>query len=300
MGYTNYWAYQPSHPAYGAAWPAIVQDTRRILDQIRATGIVLAGPDGLRAPVVDLEEGIAFNGDATRSLHGDAFQLFAPLPRHPRGIPTATAHCTTRRLPYDLAVAAVLLRVALLVPDAFAVQSGGRWEAEWACGAHRSLAHTRQGARQVIADLFGIEPQDSPLRDSLTGVRFTAPATPSAARPSARTFQVDQAVHVHAYGNWRAGTVTKIGRTRVTVRYTRNADGQPDERAFPTDQIQPAEGVALVPVHQLRRGDVVVQTGGEDLTVADVGQRAHRYRTVRYTDESQAEILAQTLMRVRT
>ncbi len=104
--YTHHWAYQPSHPAYRTAWPTILHDTHRIIDQIRGSGIVLAGPDGLRAPVLDPDEGIAFNGDATRSLHRDALQLFAPLP-------------ATRGHP------------------------------------HRH----RAGARQVIADLFDIEPR---------------------------------------------------------------------------------------------------------------------------------------------
>ena len=67
-----------------------------------------------------------------------------------------------------------------------------------------------------------------------------------------RYFQRDQAVHVYADGTWRPGTVTKLGRTRVTVRYLRRADSQADERPFPTSQIQPADGVALVPVDRLR------------------------------------------------
>jgi len=167
-------------------------------------------------------------------------------------------------------------------------------DVEWAHGAHLALAYTRRGARDLVAELFDVDPVDSPLRDSLIGIRFTAPATPTVARPPARTFQVDQAVHVHAYGNWRPGTVTKIGRSRVTVRYARNADGTPDERAFRTDQIQPADGVALVPLSKLRRGDIVARADGDDLTVERVGQGSRRYRTVTYTDGSQVEISAQT------
>ena len=159
-------------------------------------------------------------------------------------------------------------------------------EAEWAHGAHLSLAHTRRGARQLVAELFDVDPPDDPLRDSLTGIRFTTPATPAnptAPPPAARTFQVDPAVHVHAYGNWRPSTVTKIGRSRVTVRYARNADG-----------------VALVPVPQLQRGDGLAQAEGKDLNVADVGRGSRRLRTVTYTDGSQVDMSAQTLMRVRT
>jgi len=177
------WAYQPSHPAYRTAWPTIVADTRRIIDHVHATGIVLAGPDGLREPVCDPHEDIAFNGDATRSLHGDPCQLLAPLPRHPRGIPTAVASCATGRRPYDLGVAAVLLRCVLLVPEAFAVASDGRWEAEWAHGAHQPLSGPRTGARQLLADLFDLDPTDSPLREHLTGVHVAAPTTPQAPRP---------------------------------------------------------------------------------------------------------------------
>jgi len=301
--YAHRYAYLPGHPAYRAAWPTIVADTRRIFDHVRTAGIVLAGPDGLREPVCDPHEDIAFNGDATRSLHGDPMQLLAPLPRHPRGIPIATAFCTTGRRPYDLGVAAVLLRCVLLVPEAFAVASDGRWEVEWAYGAHQPLAGPRTGARRLVADLFDLDPTDSPLREHLTGVRFAAPTTGQAPRPPAGTFQVDQAVHVHAYGNWRRGVVTKIGRSRVTVRYARNAEGQPDERAFPTDQIRTADGVDLVGVDRLRDGDVLVGPvgdGTDDLTVAHVGPGLRRYRTVTYTDGSQVQISAQTLMRVRT
>jgi hypothetical protein len=304
--YTHRWAYQPAHPAYHAAWPAILDDTGRILDHVAATGIIVAGPHGCGAPVIDASEGIAFNGDATCGLHGDPFTLLPPMPRHPRGIPTATAFCATGRRPYDVAVAAVLLRLALLVPDAFAVSSDGAWDLEWAHGAQLPLAPTGRGARALIVDLFDLDPPDSPLRDTLTGVRFTPPTAPTAptgptgGRLAARSFQVDQAVHVHAYGNWRPGTVTKIGRSRVTVRYARNAAGTPDERAFPTDQIQPAHGVALVAVSRLRRGDLVVQAGGDDLVVEKVRPGPRRYRTVTYTDGSQVDISTQTVMRVRT
>jgi hypothetical protein len=84
------------------------------------------------------------------------------------------------------------------------------------------------------------------------------------------------------------------------VRYIRNADGQTDERAFPTTQVHPCDGVALVAVDQLQRGDVVVAIGGEDLSVADVRPGRRRYRIVSYANGSEAEMLAQTLMRVRT
>lgn len=104
---------------------------------------------------------------------------------------------------------------------------------------------------------------------------------------------------MHAYGTWRAGTVTKLGRTRVTVRYVRNAAGQLDERSFPTTAVHPADGVALVAVDQLQHGDVVIGADGDDLTVDTVAPAGRRRRVVRYTDASRATVSAQTVLRVR-
>ena len=102
-----------------------------------------------------------------------------------------------------------------------------------------------------------------------------------------------------AYGNWRPGTVTKIGRSGSVPHSFANADGDTDERAFPTDLMRPAEGLTLVAVHGLRRGLVVMPTDG-DATVADVLPGQRRYRSVVYTDGSRAEVSAQALMRVGT
>jgi hypothetical protein len=60
---------------------------------------VIAGPDGRRSPLLDPATGIEFNGDATIDLAAEAFGLLAPLPTHPSGHPTATAHCTTAANP---------------------------------------------------------------------------------------------------------------------------------------------------------------------------------------------------------
>jgi hypothetical protein len=174
MGYTHYWAYQPSHPAYARAWPAILADTRAIINRVRQAGIVIADPDGHHRPILDDRDGVGFNGDATSDLDAEAFQLLAPLPTIPAGTPTATAFCKTNRNPYDLAVASVLLRMALLLPDVFALASDGEWEREWKHGAMAWHAHQPAGlgARTVVADLLGIAPVHSPLRDRLDRVRF--------------------------------------------------------------------------------------------------------------------------------
>ena len=170
--YRHYWAYQPSHPGYAHAWPTILADSRRIIEAVRRAGIVIAGPDGYRRPTLDPGEDFALNGDATTDLDGEAFQLLGPLPVLPQGRPTATAFCTTGRKPYDLAVSAILLRCALLLPRAFAMASDGAWDREWAHGATLGAAAPPLGARAVIADLFDLRPQDSPLRTTVAGIRL--------------------------------------------------------------------------------------------------------------------------------
>ena len=216
---THSWAYQPSHPAYRTAWPTIVDDARRIIDHVRRLGIVVAGPDGRSGPILDPASGIEFNGDATTDLAGDPFTLMAPLPDHPRGLPTATAAVTTNRRPYDLAVTAVLLRCALLVPEAFAVASDASWD-QWGNGSPSwPAAAIRHSPRRIVADLFDARPAVSPLRVGLRGIQFTSPQvtsppTPAPALRPVHQFEVGEAVHVHAYGNWRAGTVARLGRTR--------------------------------------------------------------------------------------
>lgn len=176
--YRHHWAYQPSHPDYAHAWPTILADSRRIIEAVRHAGIVIAGPDGYRRPTLDPEEGLALNGDATTDLAGEAFQLIAPLPVLPQGRPTATAFCTTGRKPYDLAVSAILLRCALLLPQSFAIASDeGAWDREWAHGATPGTTAPPVGARTVIADLFDLRPSNNPLRATVAGVRF-ATGTP--------------------------------------------------------------------------------------------------------------------------
>ncbi len=246
---TRSWAHRPSHPAYAKAWPTIVADTAAIIERVSRFGVVIAGPHGHGSPNLDSSDGIAFNGDVTGGLAGDAFGLLAPLPARPEGIPTATAHCTTGGKPYDLAVASVLLRCALLVPEAFTVAGTGDeappWARRWA-PKPTAVAPLPLFARAVLAELFGSTPAGAG-NDADTG-GGDAPSGPASGR-----LQVGQPVHVPAYGNWRPGTVTKLARTRVTVRYVRNADGDTDERAFPMAQVLPADGVGLEPVHRLPR-----------------------------------------------
>ena len=135
---THAWAYQPSHPAYRTAWPTILTDTRRIIEHVRRLGIVIAGPNGRRAPVLDPAEGLEFNGDATTDLAGGSF--------------------------------------VLLAPDAFAVASNAPWHGEWANGSPLwPAAAIRHSARRVVADLFDTRPAASPLHESIRDIHFATP-----------------------------------------------------------------------------------------------------------------------------
>ena len=163
MGYTHHWSIPLAHPDYAKAWPGIIDDTRRIIDAVRATGVVIAGPDGYRRPILDTTQGIAFNGDATTDLDYETFVIAPPVPADR---PRTFGFCKTGRRPYDLAVATVLLRCRLLLPEVFLIRSTGDWEREWAHGVTPSLpgaAGRALGARRLVADLFGAVPRTNPL-----------------------------------------------------------------------------------------------------------------------------------------
>ena len=54
------------------------------------------------------------------------------------------------------------------------------------------------------------------------------------------TYEVGDKVAVHAYGRSRPGVVTKLGRTKVTVDYQQNRQGDRNERAFQAHFVVPA------------------------------------------------------------
>lgn len=56
------------------------------------------------------------------------------------------------------------------------------------------------------------------------------------------TYRVGQAVTVDAFGRLRQGVVTKLGRTRVTVRFASNQEGTNiHEKAFPAYDVRPLD-----------------------------------------------------------
>lgn len=123
---------------------------------------MIAGYDGWRRPTLHVEgHGIAFNGDASTDLDADAFTLTPPLPIAPQA--RAVNVCKTNRKPYDVAVAAVLLRCTVLLPDVFLIRSDGAWDAEWAHGAAQGNGPALPSARNLVGALFGPVPATSPF-----------------------------------------------------------------------------------------------------------------------------------------
>ncbi len=173
MQYRHLWVYHPIEHCYAAAWPRILADTARILRRTADLGIIICGPDGHGAPVLDTHRGIAFNGDA--SGQAEPLRLSAPH-RDPHPSPCGTpapgvGSCQTDRRPYDVAVAAVLLRCHLLLGDDFRLRSDGAWDLEWAVGVRVG----QPSPRHLVAALFGATPALSPLHPP------PAPATTSPA-----------------------------------------------------------------------------------------------------------------------
>jgi hypothetical protein len=171
MGYTHYWAYRPDHPAYRQEWPAIVDAAGRIAAHLRQAGITIAGPAGHGQPRLDLASGVSFNGDAAAELDCEPFTL-APPQETTDASQAVSTFCKTNRLPYDVAVAGLLLFCQQLVPQVFTIASDGEWDREWANGAggwQPDPADTELSARGLVAELFDIRPQASPLSEDLPG-----------------------------------------------------------------------------------------------------------------------------------
>ncbi|SPO04386.1 uncharacterized protein DNG_07071 [Cephalotrichum gorgonifer] len=114
MGYTHYYqVIQWDSPAWQAAWPLLVRDTRRIID---SAGIPVTGEDG---PIISsTEDSICFNG-----VDGDGHEPFCMDEENNRSF----AFTKTARKPYDLVVCCVLLRAHMLAPKCLDIRSDGYW-----------------------------------------------------------------------------------------------------------------------------------------------------------------------------
>jgi hypothetical protein len=57
--------------------------------------------------------------------------------------------------------------------------------------------------------------------------------------PVETTYRIAQAVLVHSFGRWREGQITKLGRTRVTVDYQTNKQGDRRTKTFTAADVMP-------------------------------------------------------------
>jgi hypothetical protein len=122
------------------------QDARRIVDRVRELGIAL-GPG-----VEDYEDrtgpecnerwiwlnGVGDGEHETLLVYGpgrEALDAIADAQRWSGRSGFLWAFCKTARKPYDLAVAAILLRLHELAPEAFVIASDGSWHDAWLHGA---------------------------------------------------------------------------------------------------------------------------------------------------------------------
>ena len=93
-------------------------------------------------------------------------------------------------------------------------------------------------------DVRGSHGEAGPLRFGSRSAADMAPERPyykgytfGEVRPVAREYYVGKPVKVHAFGRLRDGHVTKLGRSRITVEYKRNREGELAERAFAATEI---------------------------------------------------------------
>ncbi|MFF4482962.1 hypothetical protein ACFY1A_38975 [Streptomyces sp. NPDC001520] len=165
MGYTHYFAYSPRTKAFRESWPSMVADTRRIVAHVQSLGIAITGPMGRGQPEIT-ERYIGLNG-----MIGHESLWIQPDPPDSFDDPYRAqqyasrgfvwSFCKTAQKPYDLAVAAILLRCWQLAPRAFAIASDGHWESEWKLGT--------PSPRALVASLFPSAAVECPFSDTTQG-----------------------------------------------------------------------------------------------------------------------------------
>ncbi len=178
MGYTHYFAYDPTAHSFLGAWPRMVADARLIAWHVRCSlEIPLANGVGEGKPELT-ERRVWLNGPNEDDLGHETFRI-DPTPwklsvsdkeaaaghaaQADRGRADfdrcgfITGFCKTARKPYDIAVTSILLRCRHLAPDAFLIASDGAWQFEW----HHGAMHWHQGCRtgpspvMLVRALFG-------------------------------------------------------------------------------------------------------------------------------------------------
>ncbi|OXV08650.1 hypothetical protein Egran_03587 [Elaphomyces granulatus] len=116
MGYTHYWGNKDPSPedeqVWKDFWPQLVSDAAIIID--RAGVPIQRDYEDTRPPLLSVQEGIYLNG-----VGFDGYETFAMDPSGSWGF------CKTAHKPYDVVVAAILLRASVLMGKAFYVSSDG-------------------------------------------------------------------------------------------------------------------------------------------------------------------------------
>ncbi|MEU8001573.1 hypothetical protein AB0B66_10470 [Catellatospora sp. NPDC049111] len=126
------------HSDYAAAWPQIVEDVQRIVDDCAELGIVIAGPDGTGDPQIDIANGICFNGDADTDSSNSPLRIPPPLADDGNWPDQTAVHfqVDTGAMPYDLAVRTALLRLLRHAGDAARLAEA---DGDWAEAIHMHL-----------------------------------------------------------------------------------------------------------------------------------------------------------------
>ncbi|PYI31846.1 hypothetical protein BP00DRAFT_456670 [Aspergillus indologenus CBS 114.80] len=134
MGYTHYFHVNSASEGWEATWPRLIADTQTI---IAAAGVPLTGPpdyhDGYAMttpPIVSVDEGIDLNGVGKNGHEPLVIGVKED---------GSFNFVKTARKPYDKVVACVLLRAAMLAPQAVELRSDGYWDHDWEWRAARVL-----------------------------------------------------------------------------------------------------------------------------------------------------------------
>lgn len=97
-------------------------------------------------------------------------------------------------------------------------------------------------------------------------------------------------VYVWAYGAWREGIVTGKGRTRITVQFTQNEQGDRAARPFAAGDVVPRGAYTIRKLRELAPG--LVCHGGK--VIADVRAVNRREYVVTFTDGTISTAYGQT------
>lgn len=119
MGYTHYWS--QNHDVTEADWTEFSEGAARLVALVKASGVALKDGGGERGkPVINADE-VAFNGAGEEAY--ETFRIERIIDEE-----DGSWFCKTARMPYDTAVAAVLVYLDSVLPDTFEARSDGSLE----------------------------------------------------------------------------------------------------------------------------------------------------------------------------